>query len=380
MKYVYINNKQYEYPPLNDTTAIDMKTGWQLIPNMLFGHLMNGKDWLNLIMGFEAYHVSAIKATVFNMIPLTESLAIQGNVTFAAFNNTIYALGYNDDLYETTPYNWQSAKTNFLPVWHEGISNLTGTNATINLPEYVHVNEKSQGSWDLSGAGLWDPFNRPETLMELRPGKNAISFSWTAHSVDSDIWFNLDNRLYAYPYDVDMLNMNPENLDPVNRPPLSDWATQPIVRTQYIYSEVAHAMPEYKMSLTETEYNLSGYHESDTCYKYPPTQWFMKLIPLFDSKSALINTTAQVAIMTELILKVKKRRSAYYNHSANPFAIHVKDVWGMDPKFSYPILRERSGGRRRLPVVQKKSWNPYSTAQPGRYTQSRPVTSQAKIK
>ena len=63
------------------------------------------RDRYRLCTAGESFKCIGVSATVQNMIPLTEQVAIQGNATFTQFNNTMYALGFNDTMYDT-PYNY----------------------------------------------------------------------------------------------------------------------------------------------------------------------------------------------------------------------------------------------------------------------------------
>lgn len=360
LRYAYITNAEYRYPPSNQTQGSDViNTGWQVIPNQLWTHLLSPKQWLEFKTNYEAFHLKSMKAVVFNMIPLTETLAIQQNVTFAAFNNTIYAMAYTDDLYETNPYDWDGSIYNYNLVYKEGARNDAGTKAAINLPEYVWYRPPNTANYNYSGI-LWDPLNRPKHIMELRPGKNAISFHWNSHECDKDTWFNTDTFSYTASTPPDGTDNNPDQfprgrnlkvtlpstwdakLDHVSTP----WWFN-VFTWKNNYSNLVHGNTpttdgiNRKVLATNTESNQT---------KYPPTQWFIKLIPLYDANNALINTRAQIAIMTTVTFGVKRRRSALYAPSYMPFANSAREVYSINmdiQQYRMNEIRARSGGKLR---------------------------------
>jgi len=102
--FAYINNEPNLY---DQTTHPDsgyiwtQTTGWQFIPNQCIDDFMLPFQWYRLCTAGESFKCIGVSATVQNMIPLTEQVAIQGNATFTQFNNTMYALGFNDTMYDT---------------------------------------------------------------------------------------------------------------------------------------------------------------------------------------------------------------------------------------------------------------------------------------
>nr|QBJ04589.1 NS1 [Tasmanian devil-associated chapparvovirus 3] len=382
LQYAYIKNDPYVYPTDDSTsgsflgTQLNTSTGWQIIPNLMWSHLLTPKDMCHLKVNYQAYSVKSISATVFNMIPLTETLAIQGNVTFAAFNNTIYAVGYTDDLYETSPFDWQTTAKNFNLAYKEGArysgggSQAAGNAACINLPTYNFVISQpgfpgaTLGRYD----GLfWDPFNRPDKIMELRPGKNAIKFSWETHEADKGIWYNLDSLGFISTFKVDGVTNETQNnplkitIDDGITASRNDMIYQPIVRTWYLNYNLWKArgsnigqmnpppLPTGQASRTPVfgpkDSNILDTGPESQNYKYPPTQWFIKLLPLYDANNALINTRAQIGILKTVVLEVKPRTSAYYAPSYNMWTVSPAETYSVNmglQNYDTCIVRPRS--------------------------------------
>lgn len=226
----YIGNTPYSYPG-NDKSSTDninlsYNTGWHIIPSILFKHFCTPRAWAEFNINYEAYHVEGYKITLFNMIPMTTQLAIQGTNVFTAFNNTIYALGFQDDVYETPYHNWlqsnddETHANNLL--YKEGLIAKYESSNKIRytwpiyqwaIPRTRTTTDETWAFTSLSGAGegvfpskgkptgiLWDPMNEPSKLMEFRPGKNAISYSWNCHPCDEHVWFNLDQQASWWPW------------------------------------------------------------------------------------------------------------------------------------------------------------------------------------
>ncbi|UNS41167.1 capsid protein [Psittaciform chaphamaparvovirus 3] len=421
----YISNQPFQYP--NDQISImsgdtKINTGWGVIPNLHFSHFMTPKQWVEFVIQNEAYTVVSASCTVFNMIPMTTQLAIQGTNIFTAFNNTIYALGYKDSLYETSWMKWLDFPNNLF--WKEGLAYTPGTPNKVraSLPIYQwelpHTRTTSAATWAFKpipngGYGVWpagylhteisphkyqvvpsgvvwDPFNMPSELMELRPGKNAITFSWEMHECDQGRWFNLDRLASFYPHmpegpyplqrpgaypvtsqlDPDRLaskNQNdsrpttgtvPADKGRVMDYTIANYADLPIVPCGWFWEEISHsiiqdtpasgnnpAAPKMNPILKPNMFYPGT--EFEKC-KYPPTQWFLKMIPLFDVNNTLVEITANVSIKMNLHLKVKKRRSAIYAPTWGPIA--WKNVYSAstgDKNYIEAYIRYRTGGARR---------------------------------
>lgn len=510
LRSVYITNEPYQYPipflqrgstskgdsPGSFGTAIS--TGWHIVPNLLWGHVCSPKQWWEMVLKFEAIKVNSIKCRFFNPIPIQTAVSFQGTSTFPAFNNTVYALGYNDDLYETPWFNWWSkpfvasnkkvdmfyeynpaykegtipqpvdkpfeycnealdtrkqydtpstgvfqhpeqwttktyqASTNnmvqslkyrrvFLPIYwyHFPFKQFHNSgNATLN---WLQLNTDFEYAYnDISGA-FWDPLNRPDDLMELRPGKNMIEFSWSTHEVDSNIWFNTDRIASLTPYgrprptDVDpgVWNMplrvrmidprGPGNsvhrwghlkqfglvkngealtvpmvqMAPEGQMTIPSWRRWPVVPSRWFYKELQQQNPYVYQNMVTRIYakDVSGCPDPTAGtgagttagdaqitgpyqdikfpgteyeqHKYPPTQWFLKTVPLFDNAENRISVEMQMWMHITVNITGKSRRSALYAPSWGP--VLPMDLYSvnMDTNFGENYMRVRSGGARR---------------------------------
>nr|QKE54867.1 MAG: capsid protein [Parvoviridae sp.] len=407
----YIRNQPYIYPVDNSSThaAKPINTGWHILPNMLWKHFVTPKQWAALQIHYEAYHVDSISIEVFNMIPMTQQLAIQGNTIFTAFNNCMYALGYTDKHYETNWHGWYTEDARIYTMLHEkeGLRTKAGfdTRQRLELPLYKWNppnsrprSNRSYENWDAAsgwsstypaGANpadadptkgysgkpsglIWDPFNEPDGLLELRPGKNAIRFQWNCHEIDQDKWFNFDQLAWWWPYtpegpycfnfqrpgaynltsecDPDRLASKYEQNKPINDYTIPNYCFNPIVPMQWWWKEMKESIAPYKMKGGEWLKRVDQFWVGTEreCYHYGPTQNFMKLIPLFDSQGTHISATAQISIRTTLTLKVKKRRSAIFAPTWGPFSWYdLYTTQTVHKRFAPAMVRYRTGGMRR---------------------------------
>nr|QTE03948.1 MAG: capsid protein [Psittacidae Chaphamaparvovirus] len=413
---VYFGNAPYVYPsdatPDIFTTA-KINTGWHVAPNLLWRHFVSPKQWAELNIAYEAYHVDSISCTVFNMIPMTTQLAIQGTSVFTAFNNTIYALGYTDELYETSWEPWtlnQSGtgednlnKYGVNLAWKEGQIQTPGSNNTYMLnkwPVYLWkaahtrtTNRETWANWYAIGSGdgvwacgnqgncwpsgmFWDPMNMPDKLQELRPGKNAISFSWNTHPCDDNKWYNLDQLISWYPWtptgpyrlntrpgqillsnsgDPDRLATQNQGAAPltgtsviqqqINDYTIPNLALQPIVPFGWWFKELQNSLVQER-NINQADLWFCGTEAE--LYKYPPHQWFVKMIPLFNESGQHIEVHAQCSVKISISLQCKKRRSAYFGPTWGPF--NWRNTYSAQtPMQCYQpsMARYRTGGMRR---------------------------------
>nr|QTE03957.1 MAG: VP [Lorikeet parvoviridae sp.] len=394
----YIQNQPYQYPADNyayQTNTNKINTGYHVLPNFLFRHYLTPKDWADLQIHYEAYHVEAASATIFNMIPMTTQLAIQGTNVFTAFNNTIYAIGYSDKLYETSWEDWEASdiKDTYVPnlAWKEGQNKTVGgtTTARNRLPVYLWKlpvtrasSDQTWANWDSTGGGVgvwpsgtsgsqwpsgifWDPLNRPDEIQELRPGKNSMTFNWQCHSCDENIWFNMDQIAHWWPWtpsgpyhhnrpgtfklssedDPDQLATRYQRNPWINDYTIPNWANIPICDPTWFWKEMQQSIvEEFNKDKPDLRFPGTEYEK----YKYPPEQWFLKMIPLFNDAGTLIEITANISVKISLTLKVKKRRSAIYAPTYGPFAWrNVYSAQTMSLNFQNSFARYRTAGARR---------------------------------
>lgn len=397
----YFKNNPFHYPANNhDHVSIGstINTGWHILPNMMWRHLATPKQWAEFVIKYEAYHVDSIQCTVFNPVPMTTQLAIQGTTAFTAFNNTIYSMGYTDTLYETSWYPWNDTApgTDDLNLaYKEGLIQPSGTDTKTRyeLPIYVwnapNARATNASLWGREGtinartvypnaingvpSGVfWDPMNRPDHLMELRPGKNAISYSWECHECDSGTWFNIDQMAAWAPYcgdwafnpfkegppgteklstamDPEPLNdgttiSNPGSTKDYTWPNLADW---PVVPNNWFWLELTKSIAA-KSSALDRKVQMKALGTEYQCYKYAPTQWFLKGLPLFDENNTHIETTTQVCVKMTLNVSAKKRRSAIFAPTWGPWGwktLYSMTSWTRN--FPPSAVRYRTGGARR---------------------------------
>lgn len=311
LNYYYITNDKYAYPDTGDG-APSFNTGWHIIPNQQFDEWLTLGQWWDLQTKSATFKPVSASCTIQNMIPISTQVAIQGTSTFSAFNNTIYALAYSDEAYETQPFEFTGTH---LPLeYREGFNVLSsGSTTRYLLPTYTHVMHNTD-----IGMAFWDPFVNSEQLFELRPGKNAVQLSWHVSDGDSHITYNTarqqqfprepgvpTNSTMSEDYDFKNSNVTPNNLAMI-------W--------------FRHNAPDGMQDL----YRKSG---SETLqFKKPIPQWFIKLIPLLDDKSNLIKTQAQICIYKKITFEVTPFKPAvnrpilpnYYIHGATDRIYKVK--------------------------------------------------------
>lgn len=417
----YIQNNPYVYPK-DDVSEIEgeMNTGWHIIPNMFWSHLVTPRQWYEMLINYEAYHVNGITLSVFNMIPMTQQLAIQGTNIFTAFNNTIYALGYTDKFYETSWHNYydysDSANGNHNLLYKEGLicqynssvnkrfelpiykwavpdsrattantynnaldlqtpaNNLT-TNSGV-YPAGLANNETVTNYYRRPSGVIWDPMNRPEDLMELRPGKNTIRFGWECHECDNGRWFNLDLMSKYHPYnpespyhsyrsrpgqykyssttDPNRLSSRYETNPTINDYTIPNYDDIPVVPMAWWWKEMQESIMPFQNADKTHEISFWEYIDlyfagtEYEMYKYGPTQSFIKMVPIFDHNGTHIDASAQISVKTTLHLSCKKRRTAMYAPTWGPFNWHnTYSARALDRSFRPALIRYRTGGARR---------------------------------
>ena len=409
----YFDNMPYQYPNNNnDSVSVGTiyNTGWHIIPNIMWRHLATPKQWTEFCINHEAYHVESIHATVFNPVPMTTQLAIQGTTAFTAFNNTIYSVGYTDTLYETNWFAWNEPNIDTLNLaYKEGLTILQGgtTKQRFKFPIYNWSvpNARASNSSvfghqstinartvypltqnNVPSGVFWDPYNRPDHIMELRPGKNAMSYSWECHSCDSNVWFNIDQLAAWAPYASQFAwdpfltgppgtyklstAMDPETLAnettmSAQTPTMADYtipnfASMPVVPMAWFWKEIRESLA-HKGTSFDNMPQLQATGTEYMQYKYGPTQWFLKGLPLFDENNTHISTTTQACIKITLNIIAKQRRSAIFAPTWGPWSwknLYSCTSWN---RFYEPcFVRYRTGGARRTMAGLDKQagWNP----------------------
>ncbi|QMI57839.1 capsid protein [Chestnut teal chaphamaparvovirus 3] len=436
----YVENQPYIYPSIDEHTIREadkflrsVPTGWQIVPNILWRHFCKPKQWAELNINYEAYAVKGIKCTIFNPIPITNNLAIQRTSLFAAFNNCTYCNTYQDELYETSWHPWyvrtgaQVDNLNLMykeGVFYTGYSHATdggeGGSSThrgyiYKFPQYYwdrqYVTNEFPDVWSQGKTGsagvfdtfdashpdsqpipaavLWDPFERPDHIGELRAGKNATTFTWEVAPCDNNKVFNLD-RIAQYaswttagPYigatsarpgtgkkysDMDpevvtTYGMHARNTQTTNNGVAFDasirqgyfedytvpnWAHIPIVPNAWFWQEIQKSIADVKMDKAWQKIDKYWAGTETEQFKYPPCQFFCKGVPLYDANTSHIHTLTQVSVKMTLMLSCKKRRSAYFCPTWGPFS--GEQIYYHNPhKLIYQegMIRYRTGGMRR---------------------------------
>lgn len=257
-------------------------TGWHYIPNQYFYDLMTAKQWHDLATTYERFRPSHLEITVQNLIPLTDDLSIAQDTTFMSFNNTIYALTYQDSAYETSVTDNANPKV----YYREGVTlKISSGNAAVDtkayLPIYTHrLPATNQNSAYLQWA--WDPMVNSHDIGELRPGKNAVTFSWSANAADADKWYSTSEFFASgLTYDLTDVQLHDEIL--------SNWINSPITPGTLYKSYPANSWLKTKQII-----------EYKNLWKYPIPMMFIKMIPIFGSKNQLLQHEGQIIITTKI--------------------------------------------------------------------------------
>lgn len=163
----YIENDLYTMPSDADgyvSYGTSKATGWHVIPTMLWKHFCTPKQWHDLLIKNQSYCLQGYTVTVFNMIPMTEILAIQRTGFINAFNNCVYAWGYQDVHYETPWESWTTQTGNSPNLaWREGVRPTSSGQATVKrfmLPKYLwkypnfrSAQDDTWGNMSITGSG-----------------------------------------------------------------------------------------------------------------------------------------------------------------------------------------------------------------------------------
>lgn len=272
------------------------QTGWAYIPNIRYDNWLTMKQWFDLVTNHNKFIIHSCECVVQNMIPLTDNLSIAQDTTFMSFNNSIYALGYTDNHYETFPKEYS---TKWELLWREGISyKQNGTEVQpdekMTLPNYVHylptvLAGQPQRSVPFT-IYAWDPFCTPSSIQELRPGKNAIKFSWERSGSDDSNWVNT-NTFFG------MVNQS----DSSNVPQMWDYY-------QNFSGEIITPMRNSKNDPRNPNYRKKESLHYEQYYNSPITQWFLKLMPITGTNNTELKQSAMVVMVKKIRFEVTPRQ------------------------------------------------------------------------
>ncbi|AUW34320.1 capsid protein [Grus japonensis parvovirus 3] len=383
----YIKNQPYIFPYDTEVVIPDsdysVNTGWHLIPTQLYRHFFKPKQWYKLQIDYQAFKITGYTVKCFNLVPLMTQINFQQTQLFTSFNSAIYGLAYQDTIGETMYHNWLTQDTDNPDLaQNEGVYRKDSTNTMRYMLPIYHfkVNNVSYHSdWSVSNSSstgnavfpqsgkptgsIWNPFERPNHLMEFRPGKNCITFNWT--STDSQ-WFNLDRPGSWYPYgcmgpyngrkrpftgklttecDPDKLTSQYENSTrEIHDYTIQNMSDQPLLNQSWYWIEMNRSIMQ-DPTTDKPDLNWPGTEYETT--QNPPDQCFIKMLPLFDENDNLIPITAYLSIQVTLHMQVKARESAYFAPTWGPF--NGNSLYSMTPKhrqFTKSYVRYRTKGAR----------------------------------
>lgn len=305
-------------------------------------------------------------------------------------SNTYYCNRYYWPKYEWRRPNMRNIFDN---TWSQGKDGQAGVHDTqIGLGDTSIKN----GKLVTPNGVFWDPLNRPDKIGEIRAGKNSIGFHYSVHPSDEDKWFNLDvmaafsawgpsgpycgqgrpgtlkettamDPIIASTYGLARRNTEDRrsqgSAHGTGAIPMADYtipnlAWQPIMPTMWFWKELQQTVAEWLPGPEDQSTgNTIPYWwkinkgwpgtEKEACL-YPPTQWFIKGIPLYDASNEHIRTTTQMSFKIKLVLEGKKRRSAYYCPTYGPISgqqLYYQTNRNMI--FQPACIRYRTGGMRR---------------------------------
>nr|WPD49018.1 MAG: capsid protein [Protoparvovirus sp.] len=384
----YIKNQPYIFPDKQDrilqSREYSLNTGYHILPTHLYRHFFKAKQWADLMIKYQAYAITGYDITVFNLVPLMTQLSFQQTQIFTSFNSAIYAIAYQDTHYETPWHNWViRPEDNPNLAYTEGVIHTANNRQgryvlpvylwKANNTRYFAQNTASnsefdgRGVWPLDGQPsgcFWNPMENPSKIMELRAGKNAITFSWRAQDTQ---FFNTDQLASWWPYgangpynckkrpnhgnlsstdDPDQLTSQYETTPlPVNDYTVPNWAEQPLLSQAWYWHEMSRSIAQ-PFDHRKTDLNFPGTEWEQT--KFPPHQCFLKMVPIFDENDALIPITAQISIKATLHVKATPRQSAYHAPTWGPFAFtDLYSIYPKDHRFIHNMVRARTGGGRK---------------------------------
>lgn len=297
-RYAYIRNVQNNCQYMQRQGTTDMwsqETNWHFIPNQTYRDYMNNKDVYELLDKHHAFRPVHCSTTIQNLIPMSDQLAIQQDTTFLTFNNTIYALCYQDKNQETlnTVYNGWTMYN------REGANIDPATGNPIQkqyCPTYTHQIYNIRKNTSAPQGAFWDPLTNASCIQELRPGKNAVKYEWSVSGNDNRIWMDTsmitafigvqNNSFRTQFYDVSSGNLG------------GDFVTFPTKAGDNAFNlKGIQGQTNWK---TTTQYATSG-----LTYEHAIPMIFIKMIPLFDPKNNLMPHEGQICIYNTITFEVK---------------------------------------------------------------------------
>lgn len=299
-------NKMYYFENDKNKDFNVQTTGWHFIPNQRYDNWLTPRQWFDLVTNHDKFRLVSCECTVQNEIPLTDNLAIGQDTTFMNFNNTIYALGYTDKHYETAP-----VESTFNLLYREGVI-INPVNGTVEgkqtLPLYNHPLVKKNAN-DTFSVYAWDPFIHANNLMELRPGKNAMSFKWEAHPSDGDKWYSTA-KYFSLQSTYDDTNIPQRHTNEIGYQ--DEWMTLP---------QVMKTHPQ------AVDYNRLQVNVYNYIWNYPINNWFCKMIPIVDTKNGLLKHQGLIVLNRKIRFEVTPRS----NTTNYP---QIQNYWIDESKFT----------------------------------------------
>lgn len=317
-RYAYIRNGGNSYKVASAVNQnVNQVTGWHLIPTQRLFLYFTPQQWYRIVTEHDWFRVTGIRVKILNMIPLTTSVAISQNNEFIAFNNTIYAMAYDDKSYSSNPVNLDEYDSlAWAKVWQrEGVfNNQDGTVTEVHeLPTYTHQQPLSVSADDLT---YWDPLTDYQNVMELRPGKNAVQFSWEGKDTKTIRFRGTSYHGGAYRgtgLKEDQV-LYTQGKDPSSTSVYQNISEQGGYIQKYVrqnFQDLARSeqqwanSPDYATNLGDPLNFLRTFNlPNDKIEETPLPNWFIKMIPIYDNSHAIILAQAQVGMVWELDYEV----------------------------------------------------------------------------
>nr|QTE03862.1 MAG: capsid protein [Fringilla montifringilla Chaphamaparvovirus] len=383
---VYANNKPinmyYEFNPA-------FKEG--LVPNSVNQKFPQANDIADSMKKLEQRE-DIYPKQYFSMITQNTPSSVQ-NLTYRRQFLPIYWYTYPFPQYERVPA--MDAWRHTLSWWESAWFDPSGTfwdplNRPDNLGELRPGKNMISFSWNVhpSDQGIWfntdriallTPYPRPRPLQIPRPTLNRVDNPQVCNPITPGpptSAFDFLKR-YGLVTDNEPLQIPSEVMAPETHTGLPDWRKFPIVPTRWFLKEIEESNPWINTTIEKIYYRDSpsncpqiqpqtgtGIKKGDVqitapmenarlpgteyeMYKYPPTQWFIKGVPLYDDGDKQIPVQFQAFMLSTVHVLGKPRKSALYAPSWGPYIPQDLYSVNMDTPFGENYIRGRSGGARR---------------------------------